>query len=91
MFAAGALDVAAADDAQRIGEQDNRQEHGGRICRCARYVVAVARIETCEIEFVVDQVVHGVFEGAGQELLLQINREKARVGVNVFVACHLHK
>jgi len=30
-----------------------------------------------------------VFEGAGQELLLQVDRNEARAGVDVFVACHI--
>ena len=36
----------------------------------------------------VDQVIHGVFEGAGQKLPLQVNGEKAGTGVDVFVARH---
>jgi hypothetical protein len=37
----------------------------------------------------VDEVVQRVFEGAGEQLTLQINREKPGTGVNVFVARHL--
>jgi len=59
------------------------------LCGGARYVVAVARIEACEIELVVDQVVHGVFESAGQKLLLQVYGEESWTGVDVFVARHL--
>ena len=89
VFAAGAPDAAAADNAHGVREQDNLQKHGGRIGGCPRHVVAVTRIETREIEFVVDQVVHGMFEGAGQKLLLQVDGEKAWAGVDVFVARHL--
>jgi len=38
---------------------------------------------------VVDQVIHGMFEGAGKELPLQINGKKPGAGVDVFVARHL--
>ena len=60
-----------------------------RVCGRARYVIAEANIKTGEIELVVDQVIHGMFEGARQKLLLQVNGEKARAGVDVFVARHL--
>jgi len=55
----------------------------------ARFVVAVTRIKTSEIEFMVDQMVHGMFECAGRELLLQVYCEKSRADVDVFVARHL--
>ena len=38
--------------------------------------------------FVVEQMVQCVFDGAGDELPLQVYREKARAGVNVFVTRH---
>ena len=88
VLAAGALDAAAADNALGVGEQDNLQEHGRRISSSARCIVAEADIEAGEIELVVDQVIHGVFEGAGQELPLQVNSEKSGTGVDVFVARH---
>ena len=37
----------------------------------------------------VEQVVQCVFECAGYQLLLQVYREKARAGVDVFVAGHV--
>ena len=36
----------------------------------------------------IDQVVHRVLETAGQQLPLQIHREKPRAGVDCFVAGH---
>jgi hypothetical protein len=36
---------------------------------------------------VVKQVVQGVFDGAGDELSLQVNCKKAWAGIDVFVAC----
>jgi len=46
VFAAGALDVAAADDALRVGKQDHFEQHGGRIGCSTCFVVAEPRIET---------------------------------------------
>ena len=89
VLAAGALDVAAADDALGIGEQDNLQEHRGWIGGGTGCIVAETGIETGQIELVIDQVVHGMFEGAGQKLSLQVDGEKPGAGVDVFVACHL--
>jgi len=37
---------------------------------------------------VVDQVVEGVFEAAGQQLPFEIDGNKARAGVDVLVAGH---
>ena len=37
---------------------------------------------------VVEQVIQCVLEGAGKELSLQIDRKKARAGVDVFVTRH---
>ena len=49
VFAAGALDVAAADDALRLGEQDDFQVHGWRISRRPRHVVAKTLIKTGKV------------------------------------------
>ena len=65
MFAAGALYVAAADDTLGIGEQDDLQEHGRGIGGCTSFVVAEAGIEGGQVEFVIEQVIQGVLEGAG--------------------------
>lgn len=49
-------------------------------------IVAVATIKEGQVEFVVEQVMHGMLETARQELFLQIDSEKARVGIDEFVA-----
>ena len=51
-------------------------------------VVAITGIETGELEFVVDEVIQGRLEGAGQELPRQIDGEEARAGVYDFAAGH---
>ena len=59
-----------------------------RIGAGAGQVVLVAGVEAAEIEFAIDEVVQGMFEGAGQELRLQIHGNEARAGVDGFVAGH---
>ena len=49
VFAAGTLDVAAADDALRVGEQHDLDEHSRRIRCRARGIVAEAGIETGQV------------------------------------------
>ena len=46
-------------------------------------------IETGQVQLAVDQVIHGMFDGAGEELPLQVNSKKARAGVYVFVTRHI--
>ena len=88
VFAAGTFDVAAADYALAVGKQDDLEEHGRWICRRPRFVIVEAGIKTREIKFVVEQVIQCMFEGARKKLPLQINRNKSRAGVDVFVARH---
>ena len=61
---------------------------GCRVGGCAGEVVLVASIETGQVQFAIDEVVQGVFEGAGQQLPFEIDGKKARAGINVFVAGH---
>ena len=75
MLAAGALDGSAADDALAVGEQHDLEQHGGRVGRSAGFIVAEPRIEARQVDFVIEQMVQRVFDGAGQKLALQVNRE----------------
>ena len=88
LLAAGALDGARADDAAAVGEQDNLEQHRRRVGAGAGEIVLVAGIEALEIDLVIDKVVQGVLESAGQKLPLQIDGKKTRAGVNVLVAGH---
>ena len=45
-------------------------------------------VEAAEIDFVIDQVVQGVFEGAREQLQFEIDGKETRAGVDVFVARH---
>ncbi len=70
------------------GEQHDFEQHGRRVGGGAGQVVLVAAIEARQVEFVVDQMVECVFEAAGQQLPFKIDGEKARAGVDGFVAGH---
>ena len=88
VVAADGFDVAARNEALAAGEQNNFEQHGGRITRRAGFIILEPGIEACEVKLVVNQVVECVLEGAGKELPLEINRQKTRAGVDVFVAGH---
>ena len=60
MFAAGALDGTAADDALAVGEQDDFEWHGGQVGCSSGEVVAIFGIETGQVDLVVEQVVQCV-------------------------------
>lgn len=79
---------AAADDALEIGKQDYLQEHGRKIGGYTSFVIAEAGIEAGQVEFVIEQVIQSMLEGAGQQLPLQVNGEKPGASVDVFVARH---
>jgi hypothetical protein len=48
----------------------------------------VAAIELGEVKFVVDQIVEGVLEGAGQQLSFKIDGDEPGAGVDMLVARH---
>lgn len=89
VFAAGTLDVAAADDALTVGEQDDLEQHGWWVGGSACGIVAESGIQAGQVDLVIEQVIHCMFDGVGQELSLQVHRDEARAGVDVFVARHL--
>ena len=88
LLATGALDVAAADHSPRIGEEHHLEQHPRRVGTGAGAVVLVAGIEAGEIQFVIDEVVQGMFEGARLQLPFEIDGKKARAGVDGLVAGH---
>ena len=89
MFAAGRLDVSATDDALTVGEQDNLEQHCGRVRGGAGGVVLVVGVEAAEVDLMVEQVVECVLDSARQELPLQVYCNQARTGVDMFVTRHL--
>jgi hypothetical protein len=88
VFAAGAFDAATADDALAVGEEDDLEQHSRRVGGSASQVVLVAGVEATEGQLVVDQVIEGVLEAAGQQLPFEIDGNEARAGVDVLVAGH---
>ncbi len=84
------FDRAAADDAARVRKQDQLEQHRGRIRRRSSGVVAVAGVQTRQIDLVFEQMIERVFEGAWQQLPRQIDGDQLRVGVDHFVAGHRH-
>lgn len=66
VLTAGRLDVAAADDALAVGEEDDLEQHRRWVGGCAGGVVLVVDIESAEVDLMVEQVVECVLNGAGQ-------------------------
>ena len=56
----------------------------------ATLVIAITAVEAGKVEFVVEQVMHGGFKTARQQLLLQIHRQESRAGVDCFISGHRH-
>ena len=78
----------AGDNAPGVGVEDDLQQNGGIVGRGAD-VVGVAIIKEREIELVVDEVVEGIFEGAGKDLLVKGDGDELALAVVVrFVTSH---
>jgi hypothetical protein len=60
-----------------VGEQHDLEQHCRWESAGAGAVVVEAGVEAGQVDLVIKQVVQRVFEGAGNELPLQINGEKA--------------
>ncbi len=89
VFPAALLYLPAGGDAPGVGIEDDLEQDGGIIGGGAGIVVAVAVIEEGKIEFLVDQVVQRVLEGAGEDLLIKGDGDEFALAVVVlFVACH---
>jgi len=90
VFATGAFDPTAADNALRVGKEHHLQEHRGPIRRGARLIVSKARIKARQIDRVIEQVVQRMLEGARQQLALKIHGKKAWACIDLFVPGHVH-
>ena len=88
MLATGTLDLARTDEAPAVGEQDDLEQHGRRVGAGTGEVVLVAGIKAAEIESVIDQIIQGVFKGAGKQLPFEIDGDEAGAGVYGLVAGH---
>lgn len=61
-----------------------------RVGRGAGSVVAKARVQTGQVQFLIKQVIERVLEGTGEQLLGQNNGEKPGTGIDSLVAGHLN-
>jgi hypothetical protein len=85
---ASPLDRPAADNAARIGEQDNLQQYGGWIGWRARLVISITGVKIGQVEFVIEQMIQRMLEGSRQQLPGEVNGEEAGIRVDCFVAGH---
>lgn len=88
VIAARAFDGPAGDDAPRVGQQHDLEQHGRGVRTRAGVVVGKARVKAAEVDLVIEQVVQRVLECSGQQLGLQVHGQKARAGVDRLVASH---
>ena len=72
---AAPLHLPAGVDALGVGEQNDLQQDGRIIGQTAGVFVAVFGVEDRQVQLVLDQVVHRVFESAGLELVLVIDHD----------------
>jgi putative MATE family efflux protein len=80
---------SAGDDPPRITIEDYFEHDLGGIGGSALVVVREGGVEGAEVQLV-DQVVHGVLEGAGYELLVEANGKEQPLGfIKVFIAGHI--
>ena len=75
-------------DAVRIGAEHDLQQHLRRIRGRSRQVIVKARVESRQVNRMLEQVMDRVLEGAGQELLCQIDRQEAGIRIDILVAGH---
>lgn len=86
---AEAFDAAAADHAVRIRDEHHLEQEAWWVGRRAGRIVMKACVEQREIELVVDEVCHGMFERARQQLAREIDRQQLGLGIDVLIAGHV--
>ena len=78
---AGLLDLPAGDDAPRVGVEHDLEQNLGIVGCGAGRIIFEAFIEDGEIELMVDQVVQGILESAGQDLFGEMDGDELALGV----------
>jgi len=76
VLATECFDLAATGDPPRIGQQHDLQQNRRIIGRATCFIVLELGVEDAQVEFVVDQEVDGVLEGAGENLVLKSHRQQ---------------
>lgn len=86
---AAPLHLPTGGDALGVSEQNDLQQYGRVVSQSACVVVAVLWMEDRQVQLVLDQVMHGVFKGAGLKLFLVVDHDHGvLVVVVVFEAGH---
>ena len=87
---AAPLHLAAGGDAFGVGEQDDLQEDRRIVGQPAGVFIAIPWMEYRQVQFVLDQIMHRVFKGAGLQLFLVVDDDHGvLVVVVVLEAGHL--
>jgi len=81
-------DASAAEQALRIAEQHDLEQHRGRISGGTSLVVAIAGVEVREVELMIDEIAERMLEGSGTQLLGQIQGDEAQIRLGVVVPRH---
>lgn len=69
-------EIPAGGDPLVIGVEDDLQEDAGIIGRGAGIVVLAPKVEYGQVYFIVDEIVEGVLEGAGENLFVEADRDE---------------
>jgi hypothetical protein len=88
VLATRAFDATAGDDAARVRQKNDLEQHGRRVGARAGHVVVEAHIEAAEIDLVIEQMVQRMLERSGKQLRFEVHRKESWAGVNVLVAGH---
>lgn len=64
-----------AKDPVRVGEQPNLQQEAGIVGRDTSVVAAIPVIKRREVAVLIDTVIEGVFEGAWEDLFVELDQE----------------
>ena len=78
---AGLFNLPAGDDAPRVGVEYDLEQNPGIVGPGAGLIIAKTGIEQGKIKLVVDEVIQGIFEGAGQNLVGEVDRNELALGV----------
>ena len=78
-------DLPAGGDPLGVCVQDDLEQNPGIVCRCAGFVVLISEVEDGEVDFVVDQIVESVLEGAGEDLFVEAEGDEFALRVVVLL------
>ena len=85
VFPAGLLDLAAGHYPAGVGIEHDLEQDAGIIGWRSALIVTEAGIEDREVQFVINQMIEGVFKGAGQDLAVKMDGDELALGVGVWL------